>query len=383
MVRFSHALAALLVSFLVTSTAAFAQLETNASHAFMVDFDTGAVLLNKEGDASMHPSSMSKLMTSYVVYDQIKRGKLKLTDTFKVSEKAWKMGGSKMFVHVGDLVTVDDLIRGVVVQSGNDACIVLAEGIAGSEEAFAQMMNETAKKIGLKNSHFVNATGWPDEQQVMSPRDLATLAAHLIRDFPDDYKIYSERSFTYNGISQPNRNRLLDSTLGVDGLKTGHTEIAGYGITLSAVDPATKRRVILVINGLESDNARVEEGAKLLAYGLKAFENKTLFSAGQRVAEAPVWFGAKEHVGLVSSNNVTVTLPKSSTTKQRMVLNYQSPLSTPITKGQELAVLSVETEGQEPVKIPLVAEHDVAPARGLAWIKAFFTQYLSSSGARE
>lgn len=374
---FSSRLISLLAAVFLLPANAYAQMETNAQYAFLVDFDTGTVLLNKNGDEAMHPSSMSKLMTSYVVYDQLKQGKITLSDTLPVSEKAWKMGGSKMFVHVGDNVSVEDLIRGVVVQSGNDACIVLAEGIAGSEEAFATMMNETGAKLGLTKSHFVNATGWPDEGHVMSSRDLATLSGHLIRDFPEDYKFYGESSFTYNGITQPNRNRLLGSTLGVDGLKTGHTEVAGYGITLSAKDAVTGRRVILVINGLESDDARVEEGAKLLAYGLKAFENKTLVKEYDVVTTAPVWFGNKERVGLMAASDLKATLPKAAKSKATFKVEFKSPIPAPIKKGQEVATLTVTSEGQEPVKMPLVAAEDVGPARGLDWIKALFTQYLA------
>lgn len=362
----------LFIAFFLLISNAYAEIETKASYAFMVDFDTGAVLMNKGGDEVMHPSSMSKLMTTYVVYQQIKQGKIKLSDTFHVSEKAWKMAGSKMFVHVGDDISVEDLIRGVVIQSGNDACIVLAEGIAGSEEAFADMMNQTAKKLGLGKSHFVNATGWPDEGHVMSARDLATLSSHIIRDFPEDYKYYGETSFTYSGITQPNRNRLLGGSLGVDGLKTGHTEIAGYGITLSAKDPVTNRRVILVVNGLASDNERVEEGAKLIAYGLKAFENKTLMKAGTTVTNAPVWFGDKERIELVAKSDVVATLPKASSEKTTYNVVFESPIPSPISKGQEVAKLTIQAANQEPIVVPLLAAESVAPARGLNWIKAMF-----------
>ncbi len=374
--------ASLWVSLLVVGVSfstAQAQIETNATYAYMEDFDTGTVLMNKGGDVVMHPSSMSKLMTSYVVYEQIKQGKLKFTDTFPVSEKAWKMGGSKMFVHVGDQVKVEDLIRGVVTQSGNDACVVLAEGIAGSEEAFALMMNETAKRIGLTKSHFVNATGWPDEEHVMSAQDLAILARRIINDFPDEYKYYSEKEFTYNGITQPNRNRLLGSTLGVDGLKTGHTELAGYGITLSAKDASSNRRVILVINGLQSDDERVAEGAKLLGYGLKAFENKTIVEAGKPLTDLPVWFGSKERVSVVAEKDVVMTLPKATNSNVRMNVEFDSPVKTPIQKGQQIATLSVTIPNQPAMSLPLVASDDVAPARGISWIKAFISQFITNN----
>lgn len=355
-------IAVVLFIVLAWGAAARADMETNAKFAMMVDYDTGAALLSKNADEPMPPSSMSKLMTAYALYSRIKAGRVKLDDSFLVSEKAWRMQGSKMFVHVGDSVKVEDLIRGIVIQSGNDACIVVAEGLSGSEEAFAQELNRIGKEIGLNSSHFVNSTGWPDEGHLMTARDLATLARRIISDFPEHYHFYSEREFTYSGITQPNRNRLLASTIGVDGLKTGHTEVAGYGITLSAKDPKSGRRLILVINGLESDNARVEEGDKLLRYGFREFENRTLVKAGMAVDTLPVWYGEKESVTLVPEKDMVVTLPHKAE-GIRFVLEAASPVKAPVAKGTKLADLKISLpDRNEPMVVPLVAAEDVPEA---------------------
>ncbi|MEK9848811.1 MAG: D-alanyl-D-alanine carboxypeptidase family protein, partial [Rhodospirillaceae bacterium] len=243
---------------LICSNASGSQtLETKARHALMIDMETNAVILEKAADEPMPPASMSKLMTIYMVFEKLKAGKLNLKDRFIVSEKAWRKGGSKMFVRVNRRVSVKDLLRGIIIQSGNDACIVIAEGLAGSEEAFAEEMNGKAAEIGLKNSQFKNATGWPAEGHYMSARDLATLSSKLIKDFPDYYPMFAEKSFRYSKIKQGNRNPLLYRRGGADGLKTGHTEASGYGLTASAQREG--RRLLLVVNGLNSSRERASE----------------------------------------------------------------------------------------------------------------------------
>src|SRR5690554_4742122 len=242
-------LAAAFLTLMIIAPAS-AQIDTAAREAYLVDMSTGTVLLDKNGDRAMPPASMSKIMTVYAVFDRIRQGRLSLEDTLPVSERAWRMGGSKMFVEIGDDIRVEDLLRGVIVQSGNDACVVLAEGLSGSEEAFANELNRLADDIGLRDSAFRNATGWPAEGHVMSARDLAHLAHRLITDFPEHYHYYSELEFTWNDIRQSNRNPLLYRNVGADGLKTGHTQEAGYGLTASAVQ--NDRRLILVVTGLES-----------------------------------------------------------------------------------------------------------------------------------
>ncbi|MGE3714438.1 MAG: D-alanyl-D-alanine carboxypeptidase family protein [Alphaproteobacteria bacterium] len=343
-------------------------IETAAKQAIMVDADTGAVLLNKQADEPMHPSSMSKLMTVYVAFHRLKEGRLNLTDTLPVSEKAWRKQGSKTFVRLGENISVDDLLHGIIVQSGNDACIVLAEGISGSEESFAQEMNRLGKEIGLTHSHFVNATGWPDDNHLMTARDLATLSIHLINDFPEYYPLFAIPQFKYSDITQHNRNPLLGSSLGVDGLKTGHTEAGGYGIALSARQD--NRRLVLVINGLSSEKERAEEGKQLLAYGFREFTNRTLLKKGQQVAEADVWFGSEKTVPLVASQDLVTTLPAGDKPDVTFTLKYISPVPAPVTKGAHVADLHIASAGQEAVVVPLHAANDVAKLTGFSKIQA-------------
>lgn len=352
-------------AFILLSAPAFAAgsqeegLKTIAPYAFMMDFNTGTVLLAKNADEPIGPSSMSKLMTAYMVFDALKHGIIKLDDTFRVSEKAWRMGGSKMFVKVGTDVRIEDLIQGVVVQSGNDACIALAEGLSGSEEAFAEEMNKMAAKLGMVHSTLMNATGWPHEDHKMSVRDLGILAKHLIQEFPDYYHYFAETEFTYNGIHQPNRNRLLHRGIGVDGLKTGHTEGAGYGIVNSAKQG--DRRLILVLNGLKSEKEREAEAVRLLTYGFRDFENVKIFSVGDKIEEAEVWFGKKRRVPLVLKENIEYTVSKRARDAQdiKARVEYESPISAPVEAGKKIASLIV-SYGTEERRYPLYADENIA-----------------------
>ncbi|MDX1975146.1 MAG: D-alanyl-D-alanine carboxypeptidase family protein [Rickettsiales bacterium] len=348
--------------------------ESAAQYVYLVDTTTHTVLMDKNGSEKMHPSSMSKLMTIYIVFQRLKEGRLKLDSTFPVSENAWRMQGSKMFVPINTEVNIEDLIHGVIVQSGNDACIVLAEGISGSEEAFAKEMNRVAQEIGLQDSHFANSTGWPDENHLMSSRDLARLAERIITDFPEYYHYFSVLEYTYHNIKQHNRNRLINTTIGVDGLKTGHTEQAGYGITLSAKQG--DRRLILVINGLESDNARVAEGDRLLRYGFREFENKTLFTKDQTVSDAEVWLGSHDKVSLVSQEDVVLTLPVTGAKTTKFTVKYQGPIAAPITKGQHIADLLVTTESGLAKTVPLVAGADVGKRSVFGRVWPAFEYYV-------
>ncbi|MBT3401704.1 MAG: D-alanyl-D-alanine carboxypeptidase, partial [Rhodospirillaceae bacterium] len=303
--------------------------QTTARQAVLIDFDTGAVLFEKNSDAPMFPASMSKIMTSVLVFDELRAGRLQLDSTFRVSEKAWRMGGSKMFVGVNDEIEIEDLLRGVIVQSGNDASIVIAEGIAGSEEAFAEQMTARATEIGLTGTQFRNATGWPDPEHFTTARDLAMLAMFLIREYPEFYGLYSEREFTYGKsldgkpITQGNRNPLLYKAVGADGLKTGHTEAAGFGLTASAV--RNDRRLVMVINGLNNVRARSSESERLLNWGFRVFDNYRLFEAGETVEEAKVWLGDAGFVPLVIEDALAVTIPKSSRRGMRVKVLYESP----------------------------------------------------------
>jgi D-alanyl-D-alanine carboxypeptidase (penicillin-binding protein 5/6) len=331
--------------------------DTLARQAIMIDFDTGAVLLEKNPDERMPPSSMSKLMTMYVVFDLLKQGRLQLDQMLPVSERAWRMGGSKMFVQIGTQVSVENLARGVIVQSGNDACIVLAEGISGSEAQFAELMNEYGRRIGLRASNFRNSTGWPDPEHRMTARDLATLAQRIIADHPEHYRYYNERSFRWNDIAQENRNPTLARVPGADGLKTGHTEEAGFGLTASAARGG--RRLILVVNGLPSMRVRAEESERLLEWGFREFDNAVIFRAHETVEEVPVYLGSRATVPLVSGRDLVLTLPRQWRRSLQARVRYEAPIPAPIAKGQEIGRLHVSGQGVPEMELPLIAGADV------------------------
>ena len=341
--------------------------DTAARWAVINDFNTGATILEKDADARMPPSSMTKIMTAYIVYGMLKAGRLKLDQTLPVSEKAWRMGGSKMFVQIGTQVNVEDLIRGMIVQSGNDACIVLAEGVAGSEEQFADLMNKKAKELGLTNSHFVNATGWPADDHYTSARDLAILSAAIIRDFPEYYKYDSERSFTYGAaadgkpITQENRNPLVQKGL-ADGLKTGHTDAGGFGLCVSAI--RNGRRIVMVLNGMTSMHQRAEESERLLEWAYREFEDVTLFAAGDTVESVPVWLGTAPTVPLVGGRDLVVTMPRNWRNKAKVAVSYESPIRAPVQRGSKLGELVVTGDGVPNLSIPLLGGADV-PRLGL------------------
>jgi len=332
-------------------------LETLGKQVIIIDAKTNAVLFEKNADELMPPSSMSKIMTIYRLFELLKDKRLSMDDTFRVSEKAWRKQGSKMFVSVNSRVKIEDLIRGIIVQSGNDATIVVAEGIAGTESAFADELNELAKRLGMNNSTFRNASGWPDPEHQTTARDLAKLALATIQNFPEYYKYYGEKTFTYNGIKQSNRNPAIYRNIGADGLKTGHTEAAGYGLTASAERKG--RRIILVINGLPSKKARSTESERLIDWAFRTFGNYKLFSAGEQVTEAEVWLGNQPKVSLVIEKELELTLNRRVRRDMKVSVAYQEPLPAPIRKGDTVAILKVELPGQENMEIPLVAGEDV------------------------
>ncbi len=337
-------------------------IETIAREAVLIDTQTGAVLFEKNANDSMPPASMSKLMTVYMVFERLRDGRLSLDDSFSVSENAWRKGGTKsgsstMFLEPGKRVRVEDLLRGIIIQSGNDACIVVAEALSGSEEAFAVEMTEKARQIGLKNSTFANATGWPNENHRMTAMDLALLGTRMIVDFPEYYHFYSEKSFVYNGIKQSNRNPLIYKGMGADGLKTGHTEESGYGLTASAL--RGDRRLVLVVNGLPSKKSRAREPERLLEWGFREYGNYALLKAGEQIDDATVWLGKDATVPLIVENNLTVTLPKKSRRTMKATVKYDGPLPAPITKGTQMATLTFTAPGTDPIVIPLVAANDV------------------------
>lgn len=332
-------------------------IETTAKQAVMVDVTTNTILLDKKAEERMPTSSMSKMMTIYMVFEALQQGKLKLEDEVPVSAAAWRMEGSRMFANVGSKVKVEDLIRGVVIQSGNDASVALAEAVAGTEEIFARRMNEKAKLLGLTNSHFMNATGLPDPQHYSTPLDLARLGIALHRDFPQYYHYFGEKEFVFNKIKQGNRNPLLYRNIGVDGIKTGHAEVAGFGLT-AAVE-RNGRRIVLVVNGLKDMQERADEPARLIEHGYHEFGNYALFKAGQEIAQAKVWLGTAPKVALVTAQDVTLTLPVTSRDKMKVSVEYEEPLLAPIHKGQPAGKLVISVPPLAPINIPLQAAADV------------------------
>lgn len=338
--------------------AAAEQIETPASHAILVDFATGEVLFQKNGAAIMPPASMSKLMTAELVFARLKQGELGLADTFRVSEKAWRQEGSRMFLDLNSEVAVGDLLQGIIVQSGNDACIVVAEGIAGSEARFAELMTERARALGLTGSTFANATGLPDPGQMMTAEDLARLAAHIIRSYPEYVPLYAQREFTWNKIRQANRNPLLGKYPGADGMKTGRTSVSGFGLVATAAREG--RRLILVVNGLGSEAEREAEAARLLDIGFREYKRYELLRPGTPVAMAAVHAGEVDQVALTVAAPVSLTLSRAMRDRITVRVAYDGPLLAPVEAGAPVGTLTVEAPGLEPVTVPVVAAASVA-----------------------
>ncbi len=337
-------------------------IETPATSAVVIEVATGKILLDKNADVPMAPASMSKLMTLYLLFERLKDGSLSLDDTFRISENAWRKGGAKsgsstMFLPPRKRVRIEDLVRGIIVQSGNDACIVVAEGLSGSEEAFAAEMTERGREIGLLNSTFRNSTGWPHPEHLMTPRDLATLSAALIKKFPEFYHYFKEVEFTYGGIRQMNRNPLLYKEMGVDGLKTGYTSESGYGLAASAL--RGERRVILVVNGLGTKKARSREPERLIEWAFREFNNYALFKAGEQLDEAPVWLGTSNRVPLLIKEDVILTFPRKHRRKMKVKLVYDGPIPAPIERGTEVGKVVVSIPGQTDLSVPVLAGADI------------------------
>jgi serine-type D-Ala-D-Ala carboxypeptidase (penicillin-binding protein 5/6) len=347
---------------------------TLAKQAFMVDPQTSTVLLFKDADKPMHPSSMAKLMTIYILFEELNAGRVKLDTRFRVSERARNMGGSRMFVELGSEVTVEDLIKGMIVLSGNDACVVVAEGLSGNEDSFAERMTRRGQELGMTATVFKNASGWPADGQWTTARDLAVVAWRTIEDFPKLYRYYAETNWTYNNIKQENRNRLLKITPGTDGLKTGHTEEGGFGQATSAVRDG--RRLILVVNGLTSMAERAQETARLMEWGFRESTNTTVFRAGDAVVEAPVWLGAQDKVPLVVARAVQITAPTGQTVTPRVIARFDGPLPAPIVKGAKLGTASLTLPDGKAVEYPLEAGADVPRMGVVGRLTALIHHYL-------
>ena len=332
-------------------------IETAAKQAYIVEHETGAVLLDKDGATPSPPASLSKLMTLYMLFERLKSGALSLDDELAVSRKAWRMGGSKTFVEVGKRVRVEDLLRGIVVQSGNDASIVVAEGLSGTEAAFAEAMNRKARDIGLADSHFVNATGWPADGHAMSPRDIAALSRRIVEEFPEYYPYFAEKSFRFSGIRQRNRNPLLNGDSGADGLKTGYTRASGHSLAASAIREG--RRIVMVLTGLPGARQRAREARRLLDWAYESFRNYTLFERGAVVEHADVWLGEEDTVPLVSERDITITLPRASRDGLVVKVVYEGPVPAPVEKGARIAKLVIAAPGFTTREVPLVAGADI------------------------
>lgn len=343
-------------------------IDSIAETALVMDISTGEILLDKNSNMRTFPSSMTKIMTVLVAFEKIKNGSLSLDQEFLVSKKAWKMGGSKMFIEVDERVKVFDLLLGIVVQSGNDASIALAEGISGTEETFAIEMNNLAKKIGLTDTNFVNSSGWPNDSHYTTAKDLALLSKYTVENHPELYQMYELNEFTYNGIKQDNRNPLLLTFDGADGFKTGYTEAAGYGIVGSAERGG--RRLIIVLNGLESSRSRAQESLRLMDWGFNNFELVNFFKKNEIVFQANTWLGKKEKVDLVAIEDIKVSIPKAQLSSANVDVLIEEPIQTPINKGDIIANLQISYADKK-VSFPLAASESIEQ-------KGFFSRITSA-----
>ncbi|GAA4223475.1 D-alanyl-D-alanine carboxypeptidase (penicillin-binding protein 5/6) [Sagittula marina] len=351
---------AALFALMATGAHAF---DTKARAAFVVDVTTGTVLLNKNADEALPPASMSKLMTLYIAFEAIREGQLSLEERLPVSQHAMSYTGSTMFLNTQDRVKVEDLLRGVIVLSGNDACAVLAEALSpdGTEQGFARLMTQRAQQLGMTNSKFKNASGWPAEGHVMSMRDLSLLATHIIKDFPDFYPMFSEKKFAFDGrapSNTSNRNPLLSLDIGADGLKTGHTQEAGYGLVGSAKD--NNRRIIFAMTGLDNAADRAEQSEAIVNWAFRQFAEQTIVTEGMPVTQAELWLGAEDSVDLVAEKDITLLLPTMTVGGVHAEVVYTGPIEAPVQKGQRLAELIIQPEGLPETRVPLFAGKDVA-----------------------
>ncbi len=343
-------------------------IESIAKTALLIDLSTGEVLLDKNSDERTYPSSMTKIMTALMAFEKIKDGTLSMDQEFLISKKAWKMGGSKMFIEVDKKVKVSDLLLGVVVQSGNDASIAIAEGISGSEETFAIEMNNLAKKIGLTNTNFVNSSGWPNDNHYTTAKDLAKIAEYTLNEHPELYKMYAITEFTYSGIKQDNRNPLLYSFDGADGFKTGHTQAAGYGLVGSA--ERGDRRLLLVLNGLETSRSRAQEALRLMDWGFNNFQLVDFYKKGEVVIEATTWLGKQEKVKLSSQQDISVSIPKTHLSDMKVEVLIEEPIPTPISINDQVGLVQISYADKK-IQYPLLASENIEQ-------KGFFSRITSA-----
>jgi len=346
-----------------------------AKNYFVVDFASGKVLAEKNPDVQVEPASITKIMTAYVVFKEMEADRLAMDDIVDISEKAWRMGGSRMYLEVNTRVPVSELLKGLVIQSGNDASVALAEHVAGTEEAFVQLMNQYAKELGMTNTHFVNSTGWPDKNHLTTARDIATLAVAFISEFPEHYALYSEKEFTYNSIKQYNRNKLLWRDTSVDGMKTGHTESAGYCLVSSAL--RGDMRVVSVVLGTDSKKARANVSQALLNYGFRFYESHTLYDAGEVLSRPRVWSGEFETLIVGLDKDLAIAIPRGTYDKLDAVMDIDKNIEAPITKGQQIGLVKVSLDGEELASVPLVALETVNEGNLFQQAKDYFLRLIN------
>ena len=346
----------ILISFILFASKLYA-IDTKAEQAIVMDFDTNEILFEKNSNIKTPPASMTKIMTVYAAFDRLKNTDLSIENECLVSAKAYKMGGSRTFLEIDDKVSIDELLKGIIIQSGNDASVALAECLAGTEDDFAKLMNVYAKRLGMINTNFLNSSGWPEDDHYSTVYDLALLSNALIREFPDLYLYFSDKEFTYNDIKQPNRNKLLSSVQGADGLKTGFTKASGWGIAATA--KRDNRRITTVINGTNSSRSRLNEASNLINWAFSQTSQKLLVDENQVIVEVDVWLGNKPRVNLVSSKKVVSTLSFDQIQLIKSSLNYKKPIEAPIKKGEVLGKLIIDIDGKPNIEVELISQESI------------------------
>jgi len=343
--------------FIIIFSSKLFAIDTKADQAIVIDFDTNEILFEKNSNTKTPPASMTKMMTVYAAFDRIKNTNLSINNECVVSAKAYKMGGSRTFLEIDDKVSIDKLLKGIIIQSGNDASVALAECLAGTEDDFAKLMNVYANRLGMKNTNFLNSSGWPENNHYSTVNDLAILSNTLIREFPDLYLYFSDKEFTYNEIKQPNRNKLLSSVQGADGLKSGFTKASGWGIAATA--KRDKRRITIVINGTNSSRSRLNESTNLINWAFSQTSQKLLINKDQVIIEADVWLGNKPRVNLISSKDIISTLSFDQIQLIKSSIQYKKPIEAPIRKGKKYGKLIINIEGKPNIEVDLIAQQNV------------------------
>jgi len=357
--KFKMNIILILLSFFIFITIPFKSysIDSKAEQAVVFEYDTSEILFEKNAEVSVPPASMTKIMTVYVAFDRIKNTNLSISNTCRISSKSYKMGGSRTFLEIDDSVSIDSLLKGIIIQSGNDASVALAECLGGTEEDFVKLMNVYAERLGMKNTNFKNSSGWPEPNHISSVKDLAILSNALIRDFPDLYPYFAQKEFTYNDIKQPNRNHLLENVEGVDGLKTGYTKKSGWGIAATAI--RNERRITIVINGTSSSRSRMNEASNLIDWAFNQTSQKILFEKNQVIINVDVWLGNKPSVNLVTDKKIVLTLSYDQLQLLESKIKYTKPISAPVIKGNEYGKLLIDIPGKTTIEIPLLAANDV------------------------